>query len=115
MSSSKVGSRRSTGHEPAGPSCPMIVSPCQRRRISPAKSSICAVVTRPMPKASCIISMPRPIPRVKRPPVSRCIVVAYDAVTSGCRVLWFVAAVAMPMRSVIAPAAPESVAASLML
>ena len=40
--------------------------------------------------------MPRPRPSVKRPPVSRCIVVAYAAVTSGCRVLWLVAAVAMP-------------------
>ncbi len=59
--------------------------------------------------------MPRPSPRVKRPSVSRCIVVAYDAVISGWRVLWLVAAVAMPMRVDTAPAAPDSVAASLML
>ncbi len=41
--------------------------------------------------------------------------VAYDAVTIGWRVLWFVAAVASPSRVVSAPAAPDSVAASLML
>ena len=35
--------------------------------------------------------------------------------TIGCRVLWFVAAVAMLIRSETAPAAPDSVAASLML
>ena len=42
-------------------------------------------------------------------------VVAYDAVMSGWRVLWFVAAVAMPMRCDTAPTAPDSVTASLML
>ena len=42
-------------------------------------------------------------------------VVACDAVTSGCRVLWFVAAVAMPSVLDAAAAAPESVTASLML
>ena len=41
--------------------------------------------------------MPRPSPSAKRPPVSRCMVVANDAVTIGWRVLWLVAAVAMPM------------------
>ena len=61
------------------------------------------------------MSKPRPSPSVKRPPVSRCIVVANVAVTSGWRVLWFVAAVAMPSVELTAPAAPESVAASLML
>ncbi len=34
-------------------------------------------------------------------------VVAYDAVTIGCRVLWLVAAVAIWMRSLTAPAAPD--------
>ena len=62
----------------------------------PAKSSSWAVVMRGMPYASKSGAMPRPSPKVNRPPVRRCIVVAYDAVTSGCRVLWFVAAVAMP-------------------
>ena len=38
---------------------------------------------------------PGPGPRVKRPPVRRCMVVAYDAVTIGWRVLWLVAPVAM--------------------
>ena len=52
MSSSNVGSRRSTGYEPTGPSWPMIVSPCHSRRMRPAKSSIWAVVMRGMPKAS---------------------------------------------------------------
>jgi hypothetical protein len=46
--------------------------------------------------------------------VSRCIVVANDAVTAGWRVLWLVAAVAMPSRVETAPTAPESVQASLM-
>ena len=52
---------------------------------------------------------------MKRPFVSRCIVVAYDAVMIGWRVLWFVAAVAIWMRSDTAAAAPDSVTASLML
>ena len=68
-----------------------------------------------MPYASNSGAMPRPSPSVKRPPVSRCIVVAYDAVTIGWRVLWFVAAVAMPSVDDTAPTAPESVNASLML
>ena len=59
--------------------------------------------------------MPRPSPSEKRPSVSRCMVIAYDAVTIGCRVLWLVAAVAMPIVFDTAPTAPESVAASLML
>ena len=41
--------------------------------------------------------------------------VACDAVTIGWRVLWFVAAVAMPSVDDTAPTAPESVNASLML
>jgi hypothetical protein len=68
-----------------------------------------------MPKASNSMLMPRPNPSVNRPPVRRCIVVAYAAVTAGCRVLWFVAAVAMPSVREAAAAAPESVTASLML
>ena len=52
---------------------------------------------------------------MNRPPVSRCIVVAYDAVTIGWRVLMLVAPVAIWMRDDTAPTAPESVAASLML
>ena len=59
--------------------------------------------------------MPRPRPSEKRPPVRRCIVNAYEAVISGWRVFWFVAAVAMPSSVEQAAAAPESVAASLML
>lgn len=42
-------------------------------------------------------------------------VVAIDAVTNGWRELWLVAAVAMPRFVVAAPAAPQSVAASLTL
>ena len=93
----------------------MITSPRHMRRSSPAMSSICAVVIFGMPYAPKIASIPRPSPSVKRPPESRCMVVAYDPVMSGWRVLWFVAAVAMPMRSETAAAAPDSVAASLML
>ena len=52
---------------------------------------------------------------MKRPPVRRCMVVANVAVTSGWRVLWFVAAVAMPMRSLTAAAAPHRVGASFRL
>ena len=81
----------------------------------PTKSSICAVVIRGMPYASNIGAIPRPSPSVNRPPVSRCIVVACDAVTIGWRVLWFVAAVAMPSVDDTAPTAPDSVNASLML
>ena len=81
----------------SGPSWPMIVSPCQSRRMRPAKSSICAVVIRGMPNASNSGAMPRPMPSEKRPPVRRCIVVAYDAVTIGWRVLWFVAPVMICM------------------
>ena len=55
------------------------------------------------------------MPRVKRPRVSRCIVVANAAVMSGWRVFWLVAAVAIPSRVELAPAAPQRVAASLML
>ena len=68
-----------------------------------------------MPYASNSGAMPRPSPSVKRPPVSRCIVVACDAVTIGWRVLWLVAAVAMPSVDDTAPTAPDSVTASLML
>lgn len=42
-------------------------------------------------------------------------VVAWLAVTTGCRVLWFVTPVAMRIRSVTAPATPLMVAISLML
>ena len=49
MSSSKVASRWRIENCPAGPSWPKITSPCQRRRISPAKSSIWAVVIFGMP------------------------------------------------------------------
>ena len=78
----------------------------------PAKSSICAVVMRGMPNASCIAGIPRPMPSTKRPPVRLCIVRANPAVTMGWRVLWFVVAVWIAMRSVTAPAAPQRVAAS---
>ena len=40
---------------------------------------------------------------------------AYPAVTIGWRVLWLVAAVAIVIRSLTAPAAPDSVAASFLL
>ena len=49
----------------------------------PAKSSICAVVTWGNPMASNIRSTPRPMPRVKRPPVRLCIVLANAAITVG--------------------------------
>jgi hypothetical protein len=100
---------------PQGPSWPTTTSPRQSRRISRAKSSSCAVVMAGRPKARNIGAMPRPRPREKRPSVSLCIVIAYAAVTSGCRVLWFVAAVAMPISCETAPTAPESVAASFTL
>jgi len=47
--------------------------------------------------------------------VSRCIVVANEAVTIGWRVLWFVAPVAIWILDDTAAAAPDNVAASLML
>ncbi len=59
--------------------------------------------------------MPRPSPRVKRPPVRLCMVRAKPAVTMGWRVLWLVAAVEMAMCSLTAPTAPDSVAASFLL
>ncbi len=43
-----------------------------------------------------------------------CIVRAYPAVIMRWRVLWLVAAVSIVMRSLTAPAAPESVAASFL-
>ena len=73
------------------------------------------MVTGGTPSAPIIGPMPRPSPSVNRPSVSRCIVVAYDAVTIGWRVLLFVAAVAMRMRSVTEPAAPDRVQASFTL
>ena len=85
------------------------------RRMSWTKSSISAVLIRGSPYASNIGAMPRPSPREKRPPVSRCIVIAKAAVTIGCRVWWFVAAVAMPISLETAPTAPDSVAASFTL
>ena len=42
------------GQRPGRPVVADDVSPCQSRRISPAKSSICAVVIRGMPKTSNI-------------------------------------------------------------
>ena len=45
----------------------------------------------------------------------RCRVMAKLAVTSGWRVLWLVAAVAIPIRSLTAAAAPHSAAASFTL
>ena len=76
MSSSNSEPRDRTGQDPAGPSWPKTTSPCQSRRINPAKSSIWAVVIRGMPYTSWRGAMPRPIPRVNRPSVRRCIVVA---------------------------------------
>ncbi len=70
---------------------------------------------RGIPYASNIGAIPRPNPNVNRPPVSRCIVVACEAVTIGWRVLWFVAAVAIPRVDDTAPTAPDSVNDSLML
>ncbi len=61
------------------------------------------------------MSKPRPSPSVKRPSVSRCIVVPKVAVTSTWRVLWFVAAVATPSVELTAPAAPLSAHASFVL
>ena len=115
MSSSKVGSRRRNGYDPDASVWPITVSPCQSRRIRPVKSSICCVVMRGMPNASNIGAMPRPIPSTNRPPVSRCIVVAYDAVTIGWRVLWLVAPVMIVMFVEATAAAPERVTASLTL
>ena len=48
-----------------------------------------------------------------RPRDIRCTVAAMVAVTSGWRVLWFVAAVAIPSVVVAAAAAPARTAASL--
>ena len=76
-------------------------------------SSSWALVTGGSPIAACIGATPRPKPRVNRPPLSRCMVEAMLAVTRGWRVLWLVAAVAMPSVVVAAAAAPHSVAASL--
>ncbi len=78
-------------------------------------SSSCAMVTRGTPMTSKSMSKPRPSPSVKRPSVRRCIVVPKVAVTSTCRVLWFVAAVATPSVVLTAPAAPLSAHASLVL
>ncbi len=87
MSSLKSGSRNSTGYLPIGPSWLKMISPCQSRRMTCAKSSICAVVTAGTPNAAYIAAMPRPMPSVNRPPESRCMVVAHEPVISGCRVL----------------------------
>ena len=106
MSSSKDGSWFRYGKRPAGPSWPMIASPCQSRRSNPMTSSSCAIVTRGTPITSNSMSKPRPSPSVNRPPVRRCIVVPNVAVTSTWRVLWFVAAVATPSVVLTAPAAP---------
>ena len=87
MSSLKSGSRNKTGYLPIGPSWLKMSSPRQSRRMTCAKSSICAVVTAGMPNALYIAATPRPMPNVKRPPDSRCMVVAQEPVISGCRVL----------------------------
>jgi hypothetical protein len=87
MSSSKSGSRNNNWYLPIGPSWLKISSPCHSLRITLAKSSICAVVTGGTPKAPYIAAIPRPMPKVKRPFDSRCMVVAYEPVISGCRVL----------------------------
>jgi hypothetical protein len=55
---------------------------------------------------------PAPEPEREAAAVRRCIVVAKESVTAGWRVLWFVAAVAIPSRVDAAPAAPESAPAS---
>jgi hypothetical protein len=59
-----------------GPSWLKTSSPCQSLRITWAKSSICAVVTDGTPKAPYMAATPRPMPSVKRPFDSRCMVVA---------------------------------------
>ncbi len=59
--------------------------------------------------------MPLPMPRAKRPPVRRCMVVPQAAVTSGWRVGVLVTPVAMPTSSLTAAAAPHKVAASFTL
>ena len=51
MSSSKSVSRARIGYLPIGPSWPTITSPRHSRRITWAKSSICAVVTAGIPNA----------------------------------------------------------------
>src|SRR3954462_10384688 len=66
-----------------------------------------------MLNAEYIADIPRPMPRVNRPPERRCIVVAQEAVISGWRVLQLVAGVAMFMLVVTAQAAPTSDDASL--
>ena len=64
----------------------MTTSPAQTRRITPTKSSIWAVDTGGSPNAFDTRSIPRPKPSEKRPAVNRCMVIAYAAVTIGCRV-----------------------------
>ncbi len=109
------GPSESSPNLPHGPSWPITVSPLQSRRISRAKSSSCAVVIIGSPNALNMGAMPRPRPSEKRPPVSACIVIEYAALTRGWRVLWLVAAVAIPISRETAPTAPESVATSSML
>ncbi len=75
MSSSNDASWFRYGNRPAGPSWPMIASPCHSRRSSPMTSSSCAIVTRGTPMTSKSMSKPRPSPSVNRPSVRRCIVV----------------------------------------
>ena len=78
-------------------------------------SVICAIVMGGRPMMPNSMSKPRPRPNAKRPPVMRCIVTPKVAVTTGWRVLWLVAAVAMPSRSLHAATAPHNVVASLVL
>ena len=51
MSSRKSGSRNRIWYFPIGPSWLKMISPCHSRRMTCAKSSICAVVTAGMPNA----------------------------------------------------------------
>ena len=74
-----------------------------------------AIVIGGRPMIPNSMSKPRPRPSENLPPVIVCIVMAKVAVTIGCRVLWLVAAVAMPSDSLLAAAAPQRVGASLVL
>ena len=87
MSSSKSGSRNSTWYLPIGPSWLKIdlavPEPAHHlREVLHLRGG-----HRGTPKASYIAAIPRPMPSVNRPPESRCIVVAHEAVISGWRVL----------------------------
>ena len=62
-------------------------SPLHKRLINPANSSMDLVVMEAMPYASNMGLMPRPKPRLNRPLVRACMVLANVAVTIGCRVV----------------------------